>query len=70
MKRIWLKDLRKKRNLTQAAVSKRASISRAYYTEIENGIKTPSPIVAQKLSIVLGFDWTKFFACYCSDSQH
>ena len=42
-------------------VAQRAGISRAYYTEIEIGKKKPSPVVAQKLCIVLGFDWTIFF---------
>lgn len=61
MKRQWLKDLRAKKKLTQQAVAQEAEIARAYYTEIENGVKTPSPSVAQKLSIILDFDWTKFF---------
>lgn len=49
------------KSLTQEQVAEQANITRAFYTMIENGQKKPSPIVAQRLANVLGFDWTIFF---------
>ena len=59
--------MRIKKGFTQAQVAEIAGIARAYYTEIENGVKTPSPNVAQKLAVILGFDWTIFFTKDCSE---
>lgn len=67
MKRRWLNDRRVEKGLTQEKVAQCVGIARAYYTEIENGVKTPSPSVAQKLAQVLDFDWTIFFATNCSE---
>jgi len=57
--RDWLVKLRG--NRTHQQIADLAGVSRNYYTEIENGIKTPSVDVAQKLGIALGFEWTLFF---------
>ena len=48
------------KSLTQEQVAEKANITRAFYTMIENEQKKPSPIVAQRLANVLGFDWTIF----------
>ena len=67
MKRRWMNDMRLNKGLTQAQVAESVGIARAYYTEIENGVKTPSPNVAQKLAVILDFDWTIFFTTDCSE---
>ena len=42
-------------------MAREAGISRAAYTNIENGKRRPSPEVAQKIAKVLKFKWTLFF---------
>ncbi len=60
-KRAWLEIKRTKKRLTQYQVAQLANIDRAYYTQIENGNRRPSPEVAQRLAAILDFDWTIFF---------
>ena len=57
-----LEEKRKKLEMTQEEVAERAGITRAYYTMIEAGKKTPSPAIAKKIANSFGFDWTLFFA--------
>jgi len=58
-KREWLIKLRSEK--TQQFVAEKAGINRSYYTQIENGIRTPSVEVAKKIAEVLNFPWTYFF---------
>ena len=57
-----LKEKRTALGLTQADVAERAEITRPYYTQIEAGIKRPSPDVAKKIAAIYQLDWTIFFA--------
>ena len=57
----WLKNIRENEKLTQAEVAGRAGVSRAYYTNIENGERRPSVDVAKKLGAALDIDWTLFY---------
>ena len=57
----WLKELRKEAKMTQDAVAKKSSLSRAAYTNIETGKRRPSVKVAKALGKALGFDWTRFY---------
>ncbi len=57
----WLKNIRENEKLTQADVAGRAGVSRAYYTNIENGERRPSVDVAKKLGAALDVSWTRFF---------
>ena len=57
--REWLVEIRG--NRTHQQISVLAGVSRNYYTEIENGVKTPSVEIAKKLAEALRFDWTFFF---------
>lgn len=60
--RMWLKEIREARKMSQEDVAKKAKIiSRCHYTNIENGDRDPSVPVAKKLADVLGFDWTRFY---------
>ena len=55
----WLENLRGE--LTHQKVAERAEINRAYYTQIENGTRTPGVNVAKRIANTLGFDWTIFY---------
>ena len=61
--RIWLRELRNKKGLTQEEVAEKAEISRPFYVQIENmtNNKGVSPHTAKKIASVLSFDWTYFF---------
>lgn len=58
--KILLKKRRSK-NLTQLQVAEHSGVSREHYTHIENGVRRPSPEVAQKIAKLLDFDWTIFY---------
>lgn len=68
--RTWLQDLRQSLGKTHQEVADEASIERAYYTMLENGTRSPSPAVAIRIAMVLGFDWTIFFAEEGSVTTH
>ena len=59
--RLWLQELRISANKTHQEVADESCIERAYYTMIENGTRSPSPAVAQRIAGALNFDWTIFF---------
>ena len=59
--REWLKEARKKENLTMKQVSETVKISECFYSQIENGTRNASVSVAKKIAFVLGFPWQKFF---------
>lgn len=58
----WLKKLRIEKKLTHDEVAVLAGMTRAYYSMIENGVRTPSPSYAIRLGEILGFNWTRFYA--------
>lgn len=59
--KVNLKEKRKCVGMTQSEVAKAVGISRAFYTNIENGKRLYSVETAKKIAKVLGFDWTSFF---------
>lgn len=58
-KRTFLLEKRKKRRLSQETIARYLGISRSYYTNIENGERTPSLDVALKISDFFGIDVKK-----------
>lgn len=56
-----LREIRKKANLTQAALSELCGCGRTTICMIENGNLKPSVKLAKKIGNVLGFDWTLFY---------
>lgn len=68
--RSWLQKIRLSADKTHQDVANEAGIERAYYTMIENGTRTPSPAVAQKIAKALNFDWTIFFTSEGSKMTH
>ncbi|MDY3990211.1 MAG: helix-turn-helix transcriptional regulator [Massilioclostridium sp.] len=61
MKCVWLVEARAKIGLTQKEVSDRTNISRSHYTNIEQGVRRPSPETAKTIGEVLNIDWQKFY---------
>ncbi len=61
MSRNWLKELRKAKKIKLTDISKKSGITVTYYKYIENGLRRPSPQVAQKIAKILDFDWKLFF---------
>jgi putative transcriptional regulator len=61
LKREWLKELRKDRNLTGRAAAAEIGISHNYLFEIENGVRNPSGKLALKIATYYGFDMSRFF---------
>lgn len=59
--REWLRDIRKARGLTEAAVAAAAGITQVAYHWIESGERTPRPDTAKKIAAALGFAWTRFY---------
>lgn len=59
--RLWLKEIREGKKLTQEDVAKRGGFARTYYTMVETGKRTPSVKMAKEISLALDFEWTKFF---------
>lgn len=56
-----LKEMRRSQGKSQESVAEAAKISRAAYSNIENGKRRPSPEVAMRIGAYLDFPWTKFF---------
>ena len=61
--RKWLKEIRKKKGLSQYQVARQAKLSQSYYAGIETGERGHKlPVqTAKKIAEVLDFDWTKFY---------
>ena len=58
----WLKEIRKRRGMTQEQVARLAGeMSRGCYANIETGQRRPSVKAAKQIAEVLGFPWTEFF---------
>lgn len=57
----WLKEIRKKKGMTQDAVAVETNLKRASYGNIESGARMPSVEAAKRIADVLGFEWTRFF---------
>ncbi|EAF6665850.1 XRE family transcriptional regulator [Listeria monocytogenes] len=59
--RIWLQEIRNKKNISQRDIANKVGISRATYTSYELGSRNPSVDVAKRIADELGFNWTLFF---------
>ena len=56
-----LADMRKQKGLTQEDMAKVLGISRPAYTNIETNRRKPSVKIAQKIGMILDFDWPKLY---------
>lgn len=61
MKRVWLTNKRKKKQISQEKLAVRCNVSQVTIARIESGERRPSPKLAKKIAKVLDFDWTKFY---------
>lgn len=59
--REWLKKTRQNANMTMKQVAEAVGISECYYSQIENGTRNASVLVAKKIADTLGFSWQRFF---------
>lgn len=58
---VMLKEIRKKKGLTQEQVAEACGMAQASYSNIENEERCPSVDTAKRIAAVLGFRWTRFF---------
>lgn len=59
--RIWFKELRKSKGLTQSEIAKKVKRTRQFIGMIENGTANPSPEIAKAIAELLEIDWPIFF---------
>ncbi len=52
----------KERKLSKNQAATILAVDRSYITHIVNGKKTPSPDMAKRIGLLLGFDWRIFYA--------
>ena len=55
MSKQWLVDILHDKNLRHSDVANKAKINRSYFTQIVNCRRRPSPNVAKRIAMVLGF---------------
>jgi len=68
--RFWLSSIRVTSGLTHEEIAKIVGVKRQYYSMIENGSRTPSVKVAQKIADVLNFEWILFFDEVGNEMMH
>lgn len=56
-----LAKARTDKGMTQQELAKALGITRAAYTNIENGKRKPSVKIAKKLAVILDLNWVAFF---------
>lgn len=59
--RIWLKNIRKNKRLTQIEVAKMTYVDVTMISKLELGRRDPSVKLAKKIAEVLDFDWEQFY---------
>lgn len=61
MKREWLIAYREAKGLSQQEVADAAGVTQMMISNIENGVRRPSPKLAMALARIFKFDWTRFY---------
>ena len=59
--RVKLKSLRMQKNLTQEQIAAKLQITRAYYTNLEQGRGNPSLKLASKIKEILNYEKDDIF---------
>ena len=67
--RVTLARLRESANLTQAQLSRAAAISQGYYSDIEGGVRCPSPRVAGRIAQALGIGEQDMYRVFYAQEQ-
>ncbi|WP_353106220.1 helix-turn-helix transcriptional regulator [Acetoanaerobium noterae] len=68
--RNLMKVERVKKELSQQILAEKVGISREYISMIENGERTPSVLIAKKISRILEIEWTYFFENKSNEMTH
>lgn len=63
-KRVWLRELRESKGLTQKEIATLSGLERSTYAKAELGYSI-SVKTAKKIASVFGFDWSIFFENEC-----
>ncbi len=64
--RLALAYIRENRNMTQTEISQHARISQGYYSDIESGLRCPSPGVADRIAKALDIPEKDMFHVFYS----
>lgn len=67
--RVALAMLREEANITQRQVSRSAGISQGYYSDIECGVRCPSPDVAVRIANVLDIPEEEIFRVFYAEKD-
>ncbi len=67
--RIRLAMLREGANITQTQISQCVGISQGYYSDIECGVRCPSPQVAKRIAAALGIPDNDIFGVFYAEEQ-
>ncbi len=67
--RVTLAMLREGANITQTHISQCAGISQGYYSDIECGVRCPSPDVAVRIAKVLGIPENEIFRVFYAEAS-
>lgn len=57
-----IEDGLEERKLNKNQAAQILGVDRSYFTYLVNGKKTPSPDMAKRIGLLLGFDWRLFYA--------
>ena len=58
---LFIKKIRKEKNLTQEELSQKSGISESYISELENNLKMPTILTLCKLAEALEVEITKLY---------
>ena len=67
--RVILARIRERAHISQTQVSQDAGISQGYYSDIECGVRCPSPEVAVRIARVLKISESEIFRVFYSEDQ-
>lgn len=59
--KVFLKNIREQKNMTQNEIATKCGISRQYYGLIETGERKVPVWTAKRIASALGFDWQRFY---------
>lgn len=63
MPKLYLKEIRRQRGISQLELSRRSGVSYGYISELENGMKSPTIDTICKLSKALDCKPEELFKC-------
>lgn len=67
--RVRLAMLRESENFTQTQIARRIGISQGYYSDIECGLRCPSPEVALRIAKELNIPENDIFCVFYAEKQ-